>query len=529
MRTTFIVATAIGLFVTGAAARAAAETKVEMTVQLPPFIIEQPAGPRWRYLRTPRFEVLSRCDGLTTEQIATGLHRANQLLAEIVPERFHVTFDVPPAVILYEQRLWSAKEQEAMLAVLGRNPADASRPAGPRQAVEPVTGASVISGRETSSPARGFFFRNLMLADADTMTTFVMVSDAAIDPEASYLAPAYVRGLLRSRVPALPEWFITGFMQLYGGMEFSGPSVSVRVARWQHGGMGGGVADPRFLPWGDLLTDRQPDGDWARWLAQCELFVAWGLDPNGGRRDGFWQLLERAASEPVTESLVRECLGLAYAGLDASVAGHGATTRTLRWTLSNAAARLPGKLEDASSRQVARIKGEWERLEVRYVRQHRPELAGHYLELARGTLRRAYDRGDRDPQLLASLGLLELEAGDKAAAIGYLEQAAEGGVVRPRAYFELARLRYDQLVGRSTREDGKYTAGQVESVVRPLLAGTRQSPALAASYQLMAHVAAQGVEPPSREVTEALREGARLFPAKRQELVDHAFRPAGEE
>lgn len=523
MRNTLSVAAAIALIGLSAVAWAAPETKVEMSVQLPPFIVEQPSGPRWRYLRLPRFEVLSRCDGLTTEQVALGFHRANRLLGEIVPERFQVAFDGPQAVILYDQKLWSAAEQEAALVLLGKAPGEVGRTSGLRQALEPASGAGVLTGRDAAPRSGGSFFRNLMLADADTMTTFVLVSDAAIDPQASYLAPAYVRGLLQNRAPALPAWFISGFMQLYGRMEFRGPSVSVRVGRWEHGVEAGGVADPRFLPWADLLADRPaPDGDLGRWLAQCELFVAWGLDPDGGRRAGFWQLVERAASDAMNESLLRECLGVGYAELAGPLSGYGTTARTLRWALSDDGARLPGKLEDASSRQVARIKGEWERLEVRYVRKHGPELAEHYVGLARGTLRRAYDRGDRDPQLLASLGLLEFESGDKVAATSYLEQAAQGGVVRPRAYFELARLRYDRLFGRSTRSDGRYTAEQVDSIVQPLLTGIRQAPPLAASYELLAHVAGQGVEEPSAEVRAALAEGARLFPARRERLLDLA-------
>lgn len=501
---------------------AAPEPQVEMTVQLPPFIVEQAAGPRWRYLQIPRFEILSRCNDLTTEQLALAFHRANQLLGLVLPERYQVALDAPQGLIFYDQKLWPATEQAAVAAMLRDRALVGSggTKAPPRVRLEPVIGGA--PDKPAAVPA-DLFFSNLMLADADTITTFALVSESTIDPQASYLTPGYVGNLLDSRAPALPGWFIHGFMGLYRGMEFRGPAVTARLGRWEDGQPGADLLPlGAVFAGGETVEAEHP----TRWQAQCERFVAWGLDPKGGRRDGFWQLVELAATEPVTEELFQACLGLDFAAATLQLREHAATPRTLRWELPAEKARLPSaSLEDASSRQVARIKGEWERLEARYVRKNQPDLEEHYVGLARRTLRKAYDREDRDPRLLASLGLLELEAGDKQAAVAHLEAAVAGGVVRPRAYFELARLRYDQLVGRSTRNDGKFPAEQVAPIVQPLLAGMKQSPALAAAYELLAHVSALSLEPPTPEVLDALAEGERLYPAKRNRLLKLITQP----
>lgn len=565
----------------GAMAPAAPEPKVEMTVQLPPFIIEQAAGPKWRYTRIPRFEILSRCHDLTTEQLALAFHRANQLLGLVLPERFQLALDVPQALIFYDEELWPVAEQQAVAAMLQARPP--ARPDGlpapgapPRVQLEPITGSKLLgAGPPPGAAVRDSFFSNLMLSDADAIVTFALVSKSNIDPQRSYLTSGYVRNLLDNRAPALPDWFTAGFMRLYDRMTFEGNTITVKPLRWdavvvhqpldqseiapdtpplkarralELGQQPLNLANPgdQFrrdtpaanakeaapapelrLPLAGFVDGVVPAGDLSPWLEQAELFVSWALDPTNGRAEAFWKWLDRAGTEPATETLFRECLGLDYAAATRSIIAYSTNHRGIRWVLPEALSRPPADpVLDATSLQIARLKGEWERLEARYVRKNQPALEDHYVTLARRTLRRAYDRGDRDPRLLASLGLLELEAGNKTEAVRLLEDAVHRGAVRPRAYYELARLRYDHLFGRSTRNDGKFTAEQVASVVQPLLAGMKQSPPLAPAYELLTHISAQSVAPPSDEVLAALTEGARLFPQKRDRLLELTTQPS---
>lgn len=561
-------------------ARGAPEPKVEMTVQLPPFIIEQAAGPKWRYTRIPRFEILSRCHDLTTEQLALAFHRANQLLGLVLPERFQLALDVPQALIFYDEELWPVAEQQAVAAMLKSHPparADGLPAPGapPRVQLEPITGSRLVgAGPPPGAAVRDRFFSNLMLTDADSITTFALVSKSNIDPQRSYLTTAYVRNLLQNRTPALPDWFTAGFMRLYDRMIFEGNTVTVNPLRWDAALVHPSLAEPEIaqsapplrarralefgqqplnlanpgdqfrrdtpatkpketapkpelrLPLAGFVEGVVPAGDLSPWLEQAELLVSWGLDPANGRAGAFWTWLDRATAEPTTEALFQECLGLDYAAAVRLIIAYSANHRGIRWELPEALSLPPpDPLLDATPLQIARLKGEWERLEARYVRKHQPDLEDHYVSLARRTLRRAYDRGDRDPRMVASLGLLELDAGNKTEAVTLLEDAVQREAVRPRAYYELARVRYDQIVGRSKRNDGKFPAEQVEPIVQPLLAGMKQSPRLAAAYELLAHVSALSLEPPTPEVFEALAEGARLFPQKRDRLLELATQP----
>jgi hypothetical protein len=155
------------------------------------------------------------------------------------------------------------------------------------------------------------------------------------------------------------------------------------------------------------------------------------------------------------------------------------------------------------------------------------------LDLARTTLLKAYDRGDRDPQLVASLGLLELEGGNRPLALEYLESMAQAPELRSRACFELARLRYDAVLGRSKRNDGKLTAEQTNAIIAPLLAASRQNPPLSQVYELMALVYFNSTEAPSPEVLATTEAGARLFPENTALLLTiaelHARRGDGDQ
>jgi hypothetical protein len=141
----------------------------------------------------------------------------------------------------------------------------------------------------------------------------------------------------------------------------------------------------------------------------------------------------------------------------------------------------------ATPAQIARIQGEWERLEVPFVRRKHPQFTERYLERARFTLRRAAGRGEADSNTFAALGLCELEAGDVASARPWLEQAAAHGATRPRVLFELARLRWEELT-RDTPPARRFTVAELEPVLTPLRRAIALPPPLPEVYLLFADV-----------------------------------------
>ncbi len=512
---------ALLFFIASVPLAAAPAPKTEMTVQLPPFIIEQPAIAKWRYTEIPRFEILSRCSDITTDRLVHSFHRANQLLGLLLPERFQMAMDVPQALIFYDEKLWSPAEREAVTAMLFGNRSAQPKPgAAPDAARVPVDSIVGFQLRATEKPAvnpRDCFYNNLMLADVDSMTTFALASDATIDPNETYLTPDYVYSLLNGRVPALPEWFVAGFLGLYRSMEFHGNTVSLVSTRWdtEPGGGGKERKPAAFLPWTDFFTLNSPNRAEhpTLWATQGMAFVQWGIDPAAGHADAFWKFVDRAAVEPDVAKAFQEAFGFDFDEASRQLGPYLLTARPVRWTLTDEQARPPNNpIEDASPRQIARIKGEWEQLETRYVRNNYPDLEAQYLAQARRTLHKAYDKGDRDPRLLATLGLLELGANERATAQGFLDEAVRGSVVRPRACFELARLRYNHEFGRSRRDDGKFTSEQTAAIAAPLLLATRQDPPLPQVYELLKRVYAKSVDAPPPEVVSALAEGRKYFP-----------------
>ncbi len=468
-------------------ARAAEVAPPGAVVALPPFLVEQTAhGPSWRYAQSPEFEILSRCPDSTTRDLAQISHRLHQLLQLVLPAQFQVKLDVPRIMIVYSDELLPGTSQEIIAELMRPDPA---LPVPPQLAA-----ATSVS-----------FLRNPGLFDADEMAVFISVppgweyagggfntSDTfRMDPRPGPgsstgffsrwegLTPGYVGYLLANRTPPLPSWFVAGFMGLYGQMKFSTDTITLAPAVWMSEAENRILKkDPKLarplLPMrdflaGNALTDDPKDTDSRReWFAQAELFLRWGLDEgNEPQREAFWRFLDRSSREPVSEAMFQECFGTNFAGVTAQLTEFlpMAVRKTARWHAKESTALPAMQFRDATGGELARIKGDWERLETNYVRAKSPELEPEYLEQARRTLRRAYNLGDRDPRLLAVLGLCECDAGNMAGAKEFLEAATQGGVIRPRAYLALARLRLDAQVASSA---GQLTGAQLAQVLEPL-------------------------------------------------------------
>ena len=107
------------------------------------------------------------------------------------------------------------------------------------------------------------------------------------------------------------------------------------------------------------------------------------------------------------------------------------------------AARLAAlRVERATSNQITRVRGEWERLAIGHVPRGLRQAREPDLVQARRRLRRALVSGERAPRLRATLGRCDSDAGNEAAGREFLERATDAGVVRPCAFSELAGLRF---------------------------------------------------------------------------------------
>ena len=222
----------------------------------------------------------------------------------------------------------------------------------------------------------------------------------------------------------------------------------------------------------------------------------------------------------MNERTFREFFGCDFAAADAQLAAYlpKAVRKELKLKPESALKPPTLALRNATDTEISRIKGDWERMEVSFVKTRSAELAAKYLEQARRTLGRAYDHGAREPQLLANLGLCECDAGDDARAREYLEAAAQLGPIRARAGYELARLRFAQADAAPEGENGKLSATQLTHVFTPLFAARAQEPSMPEIYELIARGWLRSAVKPARRHLGVLDEGVRLFP-RRVELI----------
>lgn len=489
---------------------------------------EATKGPPWRYAQTPEFEILSRCDDATTRELADAYHRLHRLLTILLPERLQVKHAVQKTIIFYNEEMRPAASQEIITQMMrGTN-----LPAPPPDAVPEFGGRGFRGG---GLPQRRVtFLPNMRLWDRDAMAIFAIVRAGGFDADNMVLTPDYVSYLARNRTPTLPTWLVVGLLNFYPQVKFRSDHLSLDSAVWVSDAETRVLkSDPKkarpLLPIeaflrGDASANNQTKEENLRvWASQAELLIRWGLDgKDTARHEGFWKFVERSAAEPLSERLLQECLGLDYAGLATQLTAFLPTAVRKDVTFHpEAPIKLPTvTLRNATDGEIARIKGDWERLEIDYVRRRYPDLAPKYVEQARRTLLRAYERDDRDPRLVAILGLCECDAGNDTAARGYLEEAARLQVVRPRAWYELARLRYAERLA-TPAANGRFSAAQAAEILTPLFTARRQDPPLPEVYELIADVWSHSAAVPTAGHLGVVFEGVRLFP-RRMSLLQRA-------
>ena len=514
----------IAALVPGLIGARAAEPRV---IALPPFLVEETAQhPSWHYAELGGREVLSSCPDRFTRTLVVTHLRLQAELGELVTPALQ--WQPARETLLFVDGAQPPAGSQEIVAALRLTAAEQDRLA---DVTVPVDDGRL---RRRPPPPRYTFVPNLRLWDRDGGALFAMVREKEFDARHLALTAEYVSYVLRNRVPALPPWFISGALSLFARARFTADALVIEPIDWPSGSGSaalreGPAANRALLPLarffaGDLAeTDTTPGDALSVWQAQAALLARWGIAGRGApRREAWWRFVARAATEPVTESLFHECFGIDFAAAERQLAAFLPEAMRDRLELQPAPPpRAPDlALRPASDVEIARLKGDWERLEIGYVRAQFPVLTAKYAEQARRTLRRAYDAGSRDPRLLAAMGLCEVDAGNDSAARPLLEEAfTRDEALRPRAGFELSRLRFATWRGRQTADaPAVLSSSDAAEVLAPLLGRGGLPPQLAEAYELIAEVWAACAELPTRVQMSQLEAGVRLFP-RRAELV----------
>lgn len=348
-----------------------------------------------------------------------------------------------------------------------------------------------------------------------------------LDAATLSVSSGHVRYLLNGRVPELPRWLTEGIERVYRGADLVLDPITLGPLVWvndtETGALVSDASRPRApLPAPELFANdaaRRSEGRHPRRVATRastqELFVRWALVSGSPTREALWSFAARAAEGPVTEQMFASNFGFGFSELRDRLSDYlpKAVQSTFRINPGRQPVPVRFEVERATPNEIARVRGEWERLAIGHVQRRLPQVREPYIAQARRTLRRAFDAGDRDPRLLATLGLCEVDAGNPGGAREHLEQAVALGVVRPRAYYELARIRFDELRRRAP-ETPAYSFTEVAPILDPLRRGVTQSPPLPEAFELLGDVWGRCELAPNASELAELERGARLFPRR---------------
>ena len=490
-----------------------AKASADDGVKMAPFIVEASSGTPWRYFSVSGFEVLSRCPDSFNETYARALQQSVAARAALLPPGFLPDLPTPIKIVLY------CKPPETKSAFTRANPIDLQ--------LSPLADALLGSvSIEQASP--------VVVDDGDTFincgnysTLIHDVQDLSVDPDTDIL--------LQLRTPTIPAWFKAGVTGPYGVFvhRIIQSTADGRViarfpnASWishdETAALQKAPKRPRsLLPLAELFDGSGRDSHGELWDSEAALFVRWGLfykENDGiGHKEAFLRFVDRATTEPTTEQMFRECFGMGLADaqrrLDLYLAR--AVTETITVPIANPS-NAPVRIRDARPDEIARIIGDWRRFEGRssnagLVGSAEPGYRKECLDHAAKLFERTYANGSRSPLFLAAYGLYKAQIGEQLAARKALEAATAAGVVRPRAYVELARLRLEAALPYAEHGIGDLREADYSAIRQLLTIARMQMPSLLRCYQVMARVLEHAPKVPTREELAVLGEAVRLFP-----------------
>jgi hypothetical protein len=491
-------AACLAVFVFGASLRAADANKqvtisidpgVEKIIELPKFEVTDtrllPPPESWHYAEIPGFEILSRISERETKRFVRDFLLLQTVIDAIMPGLTRGFTPVPTALILCGGRGKGFDEflpEDQSIERYGKN---------------------------------GLFFKNSERAAIVidfALTELQIENDVRLeaDPYRAFYA-AYFRFLIRRQLKdKVPPWFEEGLVQLFAATEFDKKTITFAQIGDGFGAAKIGdfnrmLTQRAMMPFGEMLATNGPRSRSPFWAAQCYAFVHFCLYSMGNKyQKPFLQFVQRLDQEELSEALFKECFNKSYKQLAVELRGYLNFTAYKKVEFrAKKGQELPEPppvtLRAAKDADVGRIKGEVLRL-------------GGHGAAAQNALIAPYMRGERDPRLLAALGLDEKDAGNADRAQKFLEAAAAANVDRARAYLELGRLRLAAARAKPAAPDNQLGDAQVASVLTPLFVARKMRPPMAEVYGTIAETWSLSAAPPLREHFDVVVEGVRLFP-----------------
>jgi hypothetical protein len=509
-----------------------ASAQFDPVVALPAYTVtdarDLPPPEAWRHAEIPGFEILSNASDRETKRLIQDFQLFNQAIGVVWPSLLGRS-PTPVSIILCGRgdkfKTFVPKTADA----------------GPAQGMASL----FLRNNERSAIVVDLQTRELSLSGLETeLNASGVENNGSIEVDAyKQLYREYVHSLLARTTPRLAAWLEEGLAQLLMGMKVSPTliefaklddpnTVSIQQANAAQlnalAAADGDTAAPltaaaedrdfnaalqrtRLMSFPEMFAVKHDDpiarnSIGSKWAKQSTAFVHMCLYQTGQRfQKGFVTFIQRSAKEPVTEPMFKECFGIGYKDMLLELRGYLDFTnyKSLGWSSKKGEGlgeATPLVLRDASDAEVGRIKGE-------------AMLLADLKEPARIALITPYTRGERDPRLLAALGLYERSVDHTDRARKFLEAAAAGKVVRPLAHLELARMRF-QVAQIAASPEASFTSAQTAEISAPLLVARLQPPSMPEVYELLGDVYARSVDDPKPEIMGMLFEGVNLFPRR---------------
>lgn len=504
----------------------AQESGLGEPVQLPKYTVtgarELPPPESWLYARLPGFEVLSNASENKTKDLLKEFQRFAHAVNLVWPG-----MAPPPA-------------DPAALIICGRG--DKFRAYLPAEApgTERARTSLTLRLREQSAivlDAQTKVLNFLTGEGIAAMATTVAADETGSAPGSEadpgvavdayrQLYREYIRFLLTGRETPSPVWFTEGLAQIFMAMEVTEnsitlgkledpnqrpePSATGRTAPREDRDFNAALARQALMPLPEMFAATGESGAALNplgktWAKQCYAFVHWGLyGDQGTHQKDFFIFLSRLEREPLGEPLFKECFKQGYHDMLLTLRSYIETTRHKVAGVKTEKGRKipeppPITVREATPAEIGRLSGETLLLAGQ-------KTAGHTALIA------PYIRGERDPALLAALGIGEAAGGDPDKAKRLLEAAAAAHVVRPRAYLELARLRLADGLARPQGRAGTLSVRQTANVLDPLFTAHGQPPPLPEVYEMISAAWSRCEATPSAANLAVLDEGVRRYP-----------------
>lgn len=491
-----------------------------LEVEMPALIPGQPTG--WLWASCEGVEVLALAPEDATRTYVQNIAQQRATLDAILPRDLRITWDRPILVVLYG--VDNPRPMPApFVGLLSKIYTDRER-------------ARALENRE-GKPLEVRVEPRIMtgawVPDADTVCIFNVLQQKVKAAELSNLpAPIYISYLLQSRTPPLPAWFMEGLSVFFGGATVTGAGLDAAPFTWVSPAQTQLMVKDKsmpaeFLPMAEVFAyinkGTQPTDERRRLLVRSQgaLLVRWAIEGRApGGPETLWKFTRGLRPGVDHEAWFAECFGMSTTAAVEALRAYlpGAIRKPMRVRLARDTRPPAIEIRTATPSEVARIRGEWERLSGRLVATTQPELRYYYEETARRTLATGPDDATADPELLASRGLMAVELGDDAAALPLLEAACATPKPRARAVVELARIRLAQAKA-ALEPEAKLDASAVAAIVDPLRTVLDANPPMARAFQVLAETFAAGSEAPAAADLALLTRGAQTIPGDASMII----------